>query len=135
MNHFFGFSIIVQNNHMIQVASCEQAIVKRKRKPIHQSKTILPLKRTHWNLSLTDISSTWLAITECRAGFPCFLMVNSALSRFLCKNDCLAKHDFSYFSNYKHKNIMFEQNMIISSHLLIRNHLHFDAGFFIKLRT
>ena len=60
-------------------------------------------KRIHWNLSLPDIWSTWLAIRECRVGFPCFLSVNSELSRFLCKNNYLAKPDCSYFSNYKHQ--------------------------------
>ena len=37
-------------------------------------------------------------------GFSVFLVgVNLALSRFSCKNDCLAKPDFSYFSNWKHQ--------------------------------
>ena len=27
MNHFYDFSIIVQKNRMIQVASCEQALI------------------------------------------------------------------------------------------------------------
>ena len=31
------------------------------------------IKRTHLNLSLTEISSTWLAIKECRVGYPCLL--------------------------------------------------------------
>ena len=105
MNHLFSFSITVQKNPMIQVPSCEYALIKADRKPIqmHQSKTMFLFKRTHWNLSLTDISSTWLAFSECRVGFPCFLLVNSAISRFLCKNDCLIKPDFSYSSNYKHQ--------------------------------
>ena len=48
INHFFGFSTIVQKNHLIQVASCEQALMKTNRKPIqnHQSKT-MPLFRTY----------------------------------------------------------------------------------------
>ena len=60
----------------------------------------------------------WLDIREYRVGFPCFLLVNSALSRFLCKNNFLAKPDLPYFPNYKHKKkIIFGQNsnMIISS--------------------
>ena len=75
INHFFGFSIIVQKNPMIKVASCEQVLIKTNRKPIqnHQSKTMFLFKRTHLNLSLTDISSTWLVIRECRVGFPCLL--------------------------------------------------------------
>ena len=60
---------------------------------------MLLFKRTHWKLNLTDISSTWLAIREYRVGFPGFLLVNSALSRFFCKNDSLIK--LENFSNYK----------------------------------
>ena len=73
---------------MIQVTSCEQAL-KKKRKgnrfKTTKAKQCFFLKLTHLNLSLTEISSTWLAIRECRVGFPCFLQLNSALSRFLCK--------------------------------------------------
>ena len=80
INHFFGFGIIVPKNP-IQVASCEQALIKTNRKPIqnHQSKTVFLFKRTHLNLSLTDISSTLLVFTECIAirectvGFKCLL--------------------------------------------------------------
>ena len=37
MNHFFGFSILLQKNSMIQVIWCEHALLKAKanRKPIH----------------------------------------------------------------------------------------------------
>ena len=45
------------------------------------------------------------------------------------QNNCLIKPDFSYFSNYKRKKyIVFGQNMIISSHLLITNQLNLDFG-------
>ena len=60
--HFFGFSIISGKNRMIQAASCGQALLKTNR------------KRTHWNLSFTDISSTWSAIRECIVGFRCFFV-------------------------------------------------------------
>ena len=42
----FDFSIIVRKNPMIQVASCEHALIKTNRKPIqnHQSKTVLLFK-------------------------------------------------------------------------------------------
>ena len=85
---------------MIQIALCEQASIKICKKPIqnHQSKTVL-LFKTYTVEFEFYILSTWLAIRECRVGFPCFLLVNSALSRFLCKNDCLIEPDFPYFSN------------------------------------
>ena len=51
--------------------------------------SLVTLKHTHLNLSLTDISSTWLAVRKCRMGFPCLLLVNSGLSRFLGKTTVL----------------------------------------------
>ena len=106
IDHFFDFSIIVQKNRTIQVASCEDALLTTNRKPIlnHQSKNkCFFSKLIRWDLSLTDILSTWSAVRKCRVGFLCFLLVNSALSRFLCKNDCLVRSDCSYFSNCKHQ--------------------------------
>ena len=42
---------------------------------------------------------------EMQSGLSVFFGgVNSALSRFSCNRDCLAKSNFSYFSNWKHKN-------------------------------
>ena len=39
-----------------------------------------------------------------QSGLPVFLAgMNLALSRFSCKIDCLAKSDFSYFTNWRHK--------------------------------
>ena len=36
-----------------------------------------------------------------QSSLPAFVAgVNLALSRFSCKNDCLAKPEFSYFSNW-----------------------------------
>ena len=69
---------------MIQVLSCEQALTKTDRNPIENHHSFFS-KRTQWNLSLTDISSTCLAIKECRVGFLCFLLANSALSRVIAK--------------------------------------------------
>ena len=53
-------------------------------------------------------------------------------SMIFVQDDCLAKPDFSS----EHQNwIIFGQNMIISSHLLITNQLEFDSGLLIKLKT
>ena len=56
VNHFFGFSIIVQNNRMIQVASCKRATIKRNRKPFqnHQSKTMFLFKTYTLEIELTS---------------------------------------------------------------------------------
>ena len=35
---------------------------------------------------------------------PVFLVGEFCSLKFLCKNDCFVKPDFSYFSNYKLKN-------------------------------
>ena len=72
-DHFFGFSIIVQ----IQQSGNKFKTIR--------AKQCFFSKRAHWNLSLTDISSTWLAIRECKVGFPCFLLVNLAISRLYAK--------------------------------------------------
>ena len=118
---------------MIQVASCERALIKTKRIPIQEQQSRAYTLEFEFD---KHISSTWLAIGECRVSFPCFLLVNSALSRLLPKNDCLVKPNFSYFFNYKNKEqIKFGQNMIISSYVLITNQLYFDSSLFIKLKT
>ena len=67
---------------MIQVALCEQALIKENRKPIqnHQSKTMLLSKRTYRDLSLTDISSTSLANAE---WLPVFLVGEFGTSEIL----------------------------------------------------
>ena len=120
---------------MVQVASCEQALVNQIENQFktHQSKTMFLFKTYTMELSLTDTSSTWLAIREYRVGFSVFLVGDS---RFLCQNDCLGKPEFPYFSNCKHQEeITLEQNMIISSYLLMANQLSFTSGLFIKLKT
>ena len=48
----------------------------------YQSKTILFL--IHWNSSLTDILASY---QKMQSGLPMFLLVSSALSRFLCKRE------------------------------------------------
>ena len=58
---------------------------KNKYRKTTRAKQCFFSKRTHWNLNLTDISSIWLAVRERRVAFTCFSLVNSALSRFLCK--------------------------------------------------
>ena len=96
INHFFGFSIIVQKNPMIQVASCEQALIKTNRKLIqkHQSKTMLLFKT--YTLEF-DTSSTWLAIMECRVDLPVFLLGEFRTFDIFMQNDCFAKLEFFIF--------------------------------------
>ena len=66
-----------------------------------------------------------------QSGLPMLLVGQFGISRFLCKNDCSEKTDFSYFSNQ----IIFGQKMILSDHLLITSQLCFDSCLFIKLKT
>ena len=105
INHFFGFSIIVPKNPMIQVASCEQALIKINGKPIqnHQSKTMFLFKHTHLNLSLTDIWSTMVTYQGMQNGFFMFVVGEFNAFEIFMQNDCFAKPDFLYFSNWKHK--------------------------------
>ena len=37
------------------------------------------------------------------SGLLCYFLINSTFWGSFCKNDCLVKPDFSYFSNYKHE--------------------------------
>ena len=68
-----------------------------------------------------------------QSGLPVFVVGKFGnFEIFFCKNDCLVKPDFSYFSNYKHQKwTIFGQNMIMSSCLLI-TYQYFDSGLFIK---
>ena len=117
---------MIQRNPMIQVALCEQALTKTNKKPIQKTtraKQCFFLKRTHLNLNLTDISSTWLAVRECKVGFPPVFVVGEFCAFEIFKqNDCFRK-------------VISGQNMIISPHLLIINQLYFDSDIFIKLKT
>ena len=130
MSHFFGFSIIVQNN-------CRLAgLIKTNRKPIqnHQSKTMLLFKAYTLEFEFDKHLVHMVSYQLMQCGLPVFfLLVNSTLQRFLSKNDCSVKPDFSYFSNYKHQNRSYFDR--ISSHLLISNQLYFDSGLFMKLKT
>ena len=67
---------------------------------------------------------------EMQSGLLMFLVGEFGISRFLLKNDCLEKTDFSYFSDY----IRFGQKMILSNHLLIMSKLYFDFCLFIKIK-
>ena len=67
----------------------------------HQSKTMLVFKTNTLEFELTH-TANMVSYQGMPSGLPLFLVgVNSALSRFSRKNDCLEKPDFSYFSNWK----------------------------------
>ena len=116
---------------MIQVASCEQALVQANRKPIqsHQIKA-MPLFKTYTlEFEFDKHFEHVVSYQEMQNRLPVFLA--GEFSTF-----GLLKPNFSYLSNYKHqKYITFGQNMIISFFLLITNQLYLSSGLFIKLKT
>ena len=122
---------------MIQVALCEQALVKANRKPIenHQSKTLLLFKTFTLEFEFDRYLEHMFSYQRMQSGLPMFLVGEIGTFEIFFKTDCLEKPDFSYFSNYKQKWSIFGQNMIISSHFLITNQLYLDSGLFIKLKT
>ena len=103
INHFFGFSIIVQRNRMRQVTSCEQALIKTNRKPIqnHQSKTMLLFTTYTLEFEFDKHLKHMVSYQGMQSGIPVFLVSEFGAFETLCKNDCLVKPDFSHFSKYK----------------------------------
>ena len=92
-----------EKTRMIQILSCEQALIKTNRKPIqnHQRKTLILLKTFTLEFEFDRHLKYIFNYQGMQRGFPVFLV--GELDIF-CKNDCLAKLDFLYFSNYKHYN-------------------------------
>ena len=70
INHFFGSGIIVQNNRMIQVPSCEHALIKTNRIPIqnYQSKSMLRFKTYTLEVEFDRHLEHMFAIRECKWG-------------------------------------------------------------------
>ena len=87
---------------MIQVASCEQALIKTNRKLIrnHQSKKCF-FSNVHIVLEC-DFDRHLEHMFRChgmQSGLPVFLVVNSALPRFLCKMTVLQSSRCSKWPN------------------------------------
>ena len=108
INHFFDFSINVQKHHMIQVASCEHALIKTNRKPIrnHQNKTMLLFKMYTLEFEFDRCLKHMVSYQGMQSGLPVCLASEFGIFEIFMQNDCsLVKPDFSHFSNYKHKNL------------------------------
>ena len=76
MNHFYDFSIIVQKNRMIQVASCEQALIKTNSKQIQnsQSKTMLLFKKYTLKFEFNRHLEPMASYHVIQSGLPVFLV-------------------------------------------------------------
>ena len=72
---------------MIQVASREQALIKTNKTLIqnHQSKAMLLFKTYTLKFEIDRHLKHMVSYQGIQSGLPVFLVVNSALSRFLCK--------------------------------------------------
>ena len=95
------FSIIAQKNPMIQVASCGQAFIKTIRKLIqnHQTKTILLFKT--FRLEFERHLEHMVSYQRMQIGLSVFLVGQFGAFEIIMQNNCSAKSDFSYFSNWK----------------------------------
>ena len=91
INHFFGFSIIVQKNGMMQVASCEQALIKTNRKSIqnHQSKTMLLFKSYTLESEFDRYLEHKVSYQGMQSGLPVLLVSEFGTFEIFCQNDCL----------------------------------------------
>ena len=88
---------------MIQIASCEQAFIKTNRKPIrnHHSKTLLLFKKYTLGSEFDRHLEHMVSYQGMQSGLPVFLVGEFGAFEIFMQNDCLAKPDFSYFSNWK----------------------------------
>ena len=96
---------------MIQVALCDQALIKtnRKKKTIqnHQSNTLLLFKMFTLEFEF-DRHLEHMFSYQGMHKLPVFLVGEFGAFEIFIQNDCFAKLDFSYFSNRKlQKQIIF----------------------------
>ena len=97
VNYFFGFSIILQKNPMIQVGLCEQASIKTNRKLIqnHQSQTVLLFKTYTPEFEFDRHLEHMVSCQGMQSGLPAFLVGEfGAFERFLCKMTVLRRQIF-----------------------------------------
>ena len=102
---------------MAQVASCEQALIKTNRKPIqnHHNKTLLVFKQFTLEFEFGRHLEHMFSYHGIQSGLPVFIVGEfGTVVIFFCKDACLAKPDFSFFSNCKHKDhIWAEYNHVL----------------------
>ena len=94
-------------------------------------------KQTHWNLSLTDISSTWLAIIgNAEGASSVFCWGEFGAFEMFTKNDWLAKPDVSYFSIKEHQNeIIFGEKIIMIIIITLQTPFHLNRLLYGNLRS
>ena len=90
---------------MIQVASCEQALIKTNRKPIqnHQSKTMFLFKTYTLAFEFDRHFKDTVSYQGMQSGLSVFVVGEFGAFEIFMQNDCFAKSNFSYFSNWKHQ--------------------------------
>ena len=103
INHFFGFSIILQKNPVIQVASCEQVLLKTNRKSIqhHQSKTMFLFETYTLEFEFNRHLEHMVSYQGMQSGLAVPVAGEFGTFEIFMQNKCFAKSDFLYFSNWK----------------------------------
>ena len=81
---------------MIQVASCEQALIKTNSKPIqnHQSKAMLLSKTYTPEFEFDRHLEHMVSYQEMQSGLPAFLVREFGAFEIFMQNDCIAKPVF-----------------------------------------
>ena len=88
---------------MIQVASCEQALIKTNRKSIHnhRSKTMFLFKTYTLEFEFDRHLEHMVSYQGMQSGLQVFVAGELGAFEIFRQNKCLEKPDFSYFSNWK----------------------------------
>ena len=90
---------------MIQVTSCEQALMKTNRKPNqnHQSKTMPLFKMYTLEFGFDRHLGHMVSYQGMQSGLPMLAVGEFGTFEIFMQNDWFTKPDFSYFSNWKYK--------------------------------
>ena len=100
---FLWFQHNGTKNRAIQVALCDQALIKTNRKPIqnHQSKTMLLFKMYTLEFEFDRHLMHMVSYQGMQSELPLFLVGEFGAFEIFMQNDRFANPDFSYFSNRK----------------------------------
>ena len=95
-------------NPMIQVASCEQALIKTNRKPIQKRAKMLLSKTFTLEFEFDRHLEHMVSYQGMRSGLPVILVGEFGAFEIFMQNDCFAKLDFhiSPTRNFKNRSYL-----------------------------
>ena len=88
--------MIAQKNPMIQVASCEQALIKTNRRPIqnHQSKTMFLFETYTLESDFDRHLDHMVSCQGMQSGLPIFVVGEFGAFKIFMQDTCFTKPDF-----------------------------------------